>query len=421
MRKPNSDKKHIACDYFVWLVGKRDGIFYADGRGNRPVLGRYSLGTSDRAEASEALKQLDKHQAVKAGKARKDILNETGTPLSLVEGRRLYEAYVKRPVVTGGTRPKTQSRYRAVLDKFLKFAPSIHVTAWSQVTSHVLEQYAAYLEQKGYEYNTQYLELTTLKQIVRWLITEKHLPESNRILMKLSRDDETTTYCWTVAEFQAMVEYCQQKPGLNWLANVFLALGLTGMRISELAQLRWSNIDLTENPQIALIDESRRSRRGRSRTTTKNKRSRRFPINLRLVPVLKSLPRHADGLVFHGPRNGKIKPDTIRNILIKEVLAPLKKQFPAADGDVGFEHGRLHSFRHFFCSQCANQGVTERALMNWLGHRNAAMVRRYYHLDAEESRRQMDRVSIPVVTVGMKAGGVVHCQEANPPSPDGIS
>jgi integrase len=116
--------------------------------------------------------------------------------------------------------------------------------------------------------------------------------------------------------------------------------------------------------------------------------------------MFKSLKRAPDGLVFHGPLGGRVKPDTLRNILIKDVLQPLKGRFPSVGNEKGFEHGRLHSFRHFFCSQCANNGVSERALMAWLGHADAAMVRRYYHLDAKESQRQMDRVSIPVVNAG---------------------
>lgn len=41
--------------------------------------------------------------------------------------------------------------------------------------------------------------------------------------------------------------------------------------------------------------------------------------------------------------------------------------------------------------------------MDWLGHANAEMVRRYY-LDLQESRRQMDRVSIPVVSIDSVVG-----------------
>ena len=408
MRRPNKDKQKITCEHFVWLIGKKKGVYQADGRGNGVGFGRYSLGTTNQSEALEALKDLDRLKAVEAGKIDRSALLTSTHSLTLLEGRLLYEQHIKRPAVTGGTRMTTQKRYRAVLDKFIEWAIDNGIRNWLQVNRQTLERYASYLDDLGKSGNTIYLELTTLKQIVKWLVSEGHLPEKCRITMKLSRDTESTTYCWTLAEFQAIGAYCQQHPALNWLAVICMTLGLTGMRISELAQLRWSNLDL-EQGMIRLIDESRRKKAAKdsNQQTLKNKRGRTFPLNQQLIPVFSSMPRHPDGLVFHGPLGGKIKPDTLRNILVKDVLLPLKDRFPAAAGEKGFEHGRLHSFRHFFCSQCANHGVAERVLMTWLGHADAAMVRRYYHLDAKESQRQMNRVSIPAVDAGNGSAGKV--------------
>ena len=415
MRRPNPNKQKITSRYFSWVVWNRAGTYYADGRGNAPKLGRFSLGASTLAEALINLEQLDRLKAVETGKADRSVLEPAARMLSLSDGRKLYEQHIGRPIVTGGTRSTTRKRYRAVLDKFLAFAKSIDLEYWSQVNKSVLQRYAAHLEVLEKKYNTLYLELTTLKQIVKWMIEEGHLAETCRIQLRLPRDKESTTYCWRIEEFQAMVEHCRSTPTLGWLGEICVTLGYTGMRISELAQLRSSDLDFTKRV-IKLVDESRRNmqREGRAGRTLKNKRGRSFPMNDMLIPMLKSVPRHRDGFVFHGPLWGRLKPDTVRNILVKEVVGPLKKRFPATSGETSFEHGRLHSFRHFFCSQCANNGVPERVVMDWLGHADAEMVRRYYHLDPQESRRQMDRVSIPVVNAdSVVGGGSVVDQEAD--------
>ena len=65
---------------------------------------------------------------------------------------------------------------------------------------------------------------------------------------------------------------------------------------------------------------------------------------------------------------------------------------PLADDEIGFKDGRLHSCRHYFCSTCANNGVPEQVLMEWLGHQSSAMVRHYYHLHDEEAQRQMQKL-----------------------------
>lgn len=175
-----------------------------------------------------------------------------------------------------------------------------------------------------------------------------------------------------------MLKYCKKHKGLTWLGRILTALTYTGMRISEVASLRVSDIHYETNT-IRLTDE-RNSQAARKRghaRELKGKRSRSFPIHAELLPVLRAIPAAGDGLVFHGPLGGRIKPDVVRNCLKREVLTKLKDRFPTPAGEArGFIDGRLHSFRHFFCSMCANSGkVSEQALMQWLGHRSSLMVK----------------------------------------------
>ncbi len=88
-----------------------------------------------------------------------------------------------------------------------------------------------------------------------------------------------------------------------------------------------------------------------------------------------------------------IKPDTVRNILKRDVLPRLTSRFPSKGDDPGIAAGRIHSFRHYFCSISADHGVAEQLLMSWLGHRESDMIKHYYyHQQQDESRRQMDKI-----------------------------
>lgn len=402
-------KERIVGTYFVWLLGQRGGIWSADGRSNRPSAGRHSLGTRDRAEALEAVKRLDLVQAVQLGLADRALLSSAPPEqLSLAEGRRLYLQHVGRPRVVGGARATSCKRYRPVFDKFETFAQGEGITTWNQVTRRLLEAYAAHLDDEGYAYATEYLELTTLKQAIKWLVEEEHLPATCLVRLPLAKPQGTTTYCWLAAEVQAMVQHCRQQSELGWLADVLTALACTGLRISELASLRWPDIDQEKN-LIILTDDSTRGRRpaGRPARQTKSGRSRAFPTHADLRRVLDGMKPAADGLVFHGPRGGRLKPDTVRQVLVREVLTPLCDQFPASPGQGSFADGRLHSFRHFFCSTCANSGVPEQVVMAWLGHRDSAMVRHYYHLHDDEAQRQMKRVQFLGDVGGAGAAGPV--------------
>jgi integrase len=79
---------------------------------------------------------------------------------------------------------------------------------------------------------------------------------------------------------------------------------------------------------------------------------------------------------------------------VDKVITKLTTQFPSVDGAKGFADGRLHSFRHYFCSRCANSSVPERMIMEWLGHSDSEMVRHYYHMCDTEARRHMEGLDL---------------------------
>jgi integrase len=393
MPKP-AKKEEVQSRYFRWLIAQRNGVYFADGRSNQPSLGRQSLGTRDKSEALLAIDQLDLTMAVRFGLADSKLLKTEATQiLTWAEGRKLYESFVKRPRIAGGPRPSTFKRYRAVFDKFIVFAEEQGRRTWNELNRQLLDDYAGWLDGEAYQYATEYLELTTLKQVLKFLIENEHLPATAAFNYPLRKSDGTDTYCWRPEQVQAIILHCSTAE-LSWLRNVVIGLAATGLRISELATLRWSDVNLDKG-LITLTDETtKKARNGREKRTTKSGHSRTFPIQDVLRQVLVEMAKCPDGFVFHGPLGGKIKADTVRRILIRDVLTPLAPQFLSQPGESGFIDGRLHSFRHYFCSNCANLGVKERVLMSWLGHRNSRMVHRYYHLHDEESIRQMQQVKL---------------------------
>lgn len=388
MPKPRKNEC-IRCVHFTWRLTRRAGVWYADGRSNVPNAGRHSLGVLDKGEALQQLPQLDRARAESLGLAPRSPAAESPlSPLLIEEGRKLYEKHVARPRVTGGTRLSTQKKYASIFNKFLAFVAARSVTVWNGVTAELLNAYAADLEAKGYAYKTLFNELTTIKQTVKWLIQAGHLTGVKPIELKLRKAESERPYCYRPEEIRAMLDHCCQDPELEWLMNIIIALACTGLRISELASLRWADLDL-DTDRLNLTDETGRAKpSGQRRRELKSGRSRSFPIHPDLREVFDRLPR-TDAYVFHGPHGGRIHPNTVRNALVQKVLNPLTKKFPRQGESQSFEDGRVHSFRHYFCSMCANSSVPERMVMEWLGHQDSEMVRHYYHLHDDEARRRM--------------------------------
>ncbi len=396
MAKQSKNEK-LQMAFFSWILTKRDDVFCADGRSNTPPVGRHSLGTKSRSEALEQLRSLDRTMAVKHGRADPSLLRRTqgGDSIPLAGGIERFMAVCQRALSLGGVTERTAKRYSAVLKKFRDYSEAQGINLWDQVTTELVSRYSNHLVGKDYQGKTITFEIGLIKQVNRWLILERLLPQTMAIQLRIPKRPTERTYCYSDAQISAMIAHCQASAEIQWLGNIVLALAHAGLRISELAALRWDDINLQKG-SITLTDNlalARLSERNQARTT-KSHYSRTLPIHEELEPTLRRLEgqRRTDGLVFHGPRHGKVKPDTIRNILKREVLQPLKNRFPKTGFERSFEDGRLHSFRHFFCSNCAKRGVPERTLMAWLGHRSSDMIRIYYHNDLEHSRAQMAKL-----------------------------
>lgn len=420
MSKPRKNEQ-VRCSHFMWLLSTRNGIWYADGRANPVNAGRHSLGTKNRVEALRLLPDLDRVRAEDLGLIQKsDSSSVQAAPLSLESGRKFYEEYLARPRVAGGVRHSTRKRYRTVFDKFFGFADTQGITVWNQVTDKVLLNYAAHLESKDYANKSLRNELVTLMGAVRWFIGSGHLQGMEPIKLKLRKAESERPYCYTAAEVKAMRELCSQTESLRWLGNVIVTLACTGLRISELASLCWADVDLGRS-QLTLTDETgHSSNKGDKRRETKSGRSRSFPINPELQKVLETVDRQGK-FIFYGPRGGRFKPDTARRIFVGEVIEPLAEKFPSGENEKGFADGRFHSFRHYFCSTCANSGVPERIVMNWLGHADSEMIRHYYHLHDDEAKRRMDNLDFLGGTSGRSVGNTEDkpkTEDVEPPHPE---
>lgn len=396
MAKSSQPKpEQVICRYFSWKLFSRDGVWYADGRGGPKGRGKHSLGTRDRAEALQSLGKLDLVKAIEQGVCKESRLSDPSSKLvSITEGWRFYLESVEQSEVTGGAGPKTLQRYRAVQAKHEKYCKEMGVSHWHEIDKGHVRSYGAHLKKKGYAPRTVYLEMTTVKSVNKLLVLEKKLDGVYRINLPISRPQGSDTYCYSKEQVLVILKHCETHPKLLWLGRYLHVLAATGLRAEEAASLRVTDIkrDAVGNPKfIALTDERASHKRSDLQLEirkTKGKRSRMVPIDETLLPMINSAVLRSDGLLLRSAKGRRLNVDRVRDVFIRDVISPLKARFPAATNAIGFEHGRLHGFRHFFVSQAFLNGAREAEIKDWVGHRDSRIVEMYRHLGDDDSQKK---------------------------------
>ncbi len=170
--------------------------------------------------------------------------------------------------------------------------------------------------------------------------------------------------------------------GVELIAEQNRRSGLSPLALGQIAEASSCRFDCVSTPA---------ANQGAS-PTNEDRTQPIIPIFSDLRTVFENMRRNSDGMIFHGPRGGVLKSDTVRRILIRDVHTLLDKRFPKpADEPIGFVDGRLHSCRHYSCSVCA-RSVTKQVAMGWLDHSSSKMLRHYFHLHSSEAQHQMKKL-----------------------------
>ena len=147
-----------------------------------------------------------------------------------------------------------------------------------------------------------------------------------------------------------------------WLADLVQLAVQTGLRRSELANLRWEHINLDAGFLIVANTDT---------FTTKSGAERKVPLSNTARKVLerRANGEKADGCPYvFSHEDGQFDPDYISRAFKRYARK-------AGIGDV-----HLHHLRHTACSWLAERGVPIEAIRRFAGHSTIAVTERYMHL-----------------------------------------
>ncbi len=314
------------------------------------------------------------------------VMNDT---LARVTGKRVYDPTVREWLdkwlanEKGAVSDATLTRYRQVVTDFLDGLGPLANQRLEAVTSEHVLKHRQQLESEGRAPATvNFTVKRVLKRVFKVAMDDGVITRNPCATVRLIQDrDKAAKHVFLPQQVSKLVETAEG----DWKGLIITAY-YTGGRLSDLARLTWSNVDLSQNNKVIRFMQKK--------TKGKTPKSKvEIPIHAALEECLLSgtISDTPNAPVFpqlyNKPGSGK----SGLSMAFKRLMA----KAGIDDGKIRERNGAagrsvsalsFHSLRHSFNSALANAGVSQELRQKLTGHASADMNTVYTHHDLETIR-----------------------------------
>jgi integrase len=307
-----------------------------------------------------------------------EMLESSGTVLPRYTIKEYFDSWLKGREVESSE--GTYVRYKGIVDKFLKFlGPKSHNSLQS-LTSEEVERFRDELID-----TVSTGTVNTYLKVLRVALgkaAKKHLIEKNpaSVVDNLDRHDKHERRPFKLAELKKILAVANQ----DWRNMVLIGL-YTGLRLSDIANLTWANLDL-QNQELTLSEK-------------KTGATRSIPIAKPLLKQFETLPVSDDpNAPFCHSLVGKTESwlsNQFYDLMTSVGLVPKRDHVSKGKGrDRRRTQSKItfHALRHTATSLLKNAGVSDVVARDIIGHESEAVSRQYTHIDTETKRAALDKM-----------------------------
>lgn len=253
----------------------------------------------------------------------------------------------------------TIKNYLCDLDSFAQWLKSKSNNEFTPalITPCDLREYKQYLnETLNFKPQTINRKLSSLRSFLNWAVQSDYLPDRRLPHFPQPVKEQASSPQWlNRLEQHALCRIVEQGSNPRDMTIVKLLLN-TGLRVSELCALTWSDIQISDKKGRLIVHHGKGSKR---REIPLNKDARVALLNLGYTHH-----KGKNSRVFVGQR-GAMTPRGVESTLLKYVLrTDLEKVSP-------------HQLRHTFCKNLIDAGVSLEKVAILAGHDNLETTRRY--------------------------------------------
>ena len=267
-----------------------------------------------------------------------------------------------------GVRSKATIRYyKHILPRIIQWLESEHVTTWNQVTPELIREYLQSLKDKGHNQGGVHAYFRTLRALMNWVWDEYDLEVRNPITKVKCADRAPEPIAGiTMEEVEEILAACRFNKFPERDRAVFCILVDTGIRKSELSNLKMEDVNVTESSITIHLGKG-----GKTRKVYFGKECRKA-IRRYLSRLTDIQPHDSFWLTITGD---PLAPSGLRQILRRtQENAGMKKVH------------EFHAFRRCFAIERKRNGDDDITISRALGHSSLEVTKRYLAFTPDDDR-----------------------------------
>jgi integrase/recombinase XerC len=238
-----------------------------------------------------------------------------------------------------------------------------------------IREFLAYLYAQNYTKSTTARKLATLRSFYKFLIRKGLVTASPLATIRTPKQEKRLPKCLDLEQVQKLLDAPGDADLLSARDKAMLeVLYSSGIRVSELVELKLEDIDLVE---------------GVLRVTGKGRKDRLTPIGSQAINAVKKylemraadpkLPNDGNARVFLNKHGEALSTRSVRRKLDKYLVM--------AGLDPGISP---HTLRHSFATHLLNNGADLRSVQELLGHQSLSTTQIYTHLTTSRVKEAYD-------------------------------
>jgi integrase len=267
----------------------------------------------------------------------------------------------------------TFDRVNHILTVTLMERLNAHDAPIGQLTPLALQALFQSFYEAGYHPNTINLFWRTMFAFFEWASKWRHIAENPMKILEKPEAHHELKDPLTVDQQEAIYAASNSDPLAHTLVTLFLE---TGLRISDVAALRWTQID--KATRYLLV-----------KATTKTSHPVRIQLSEYLMALLQALPPAKDDYLFHGKDHGYA--DRKFDNTIQSIRGIIR-----AVGEKAGLKINPHLLRHTFACRLLEAGADLRTVQLLLGHRSITTTEGAYAKFVPSQQRILDAATASI-------------------------